>query len=168
VASSRLLLNVFVEVSTKGFGAERHEHRTSTEVYGFEYQARHSTKLPSSAGGFIEPDGCGQRCAARKEETPRSLIAGSLLTRLLGRARGGSGRGVRVPSTLHQQTDKAPANTSFEPEHCNRCNAHLRRIQEREMRLLRFQFRSSVARLRPPPTRAIRKSFPDLCLGRRK
>ena len=39
--------------------------------------------------------------------------------------------GVRVPSLLHQQTDKASANIWFEPEHCNGCNAHLRRIQER-------------------------------------
>jgi hypothetical protein len=40
VASSHLLLNIFVEVSAKGFGAERHEYGTGAYVYRFQYQAR--------------------------------------------------------------------------------------------------------------------------------
>ena len=34
--------------------------------------------------------------------------------------------GVRVPFSLHQQTDKACAAAGFEPQHCNLCNAHLK------------------------------------------
>ena len=73
--------------------------------------------------------GCGadQRCAAKKKRPRGGLVAGSLLTRLLGwdPACIGAVRGVRVPSS-HQQTDKASADTWFAPEHCKRCNAHLR------------------------------------------
>jgi hypothetical protein len=71
----------------------------------------------------------------RKEETPRGLIAGSLLTRLLRRGPTciGGLRGAGFPSSLHQQSDKARAHKWFEQKHCNGCNARLRYIQEREM-----------------------------------
>jgi hypothetical protein len=38
----QLSLDIFEEVNEKRFGAKRHEYRTSTEVYRFEYQARHA------------------------------------------------------------------------------------------------------------------------------
>jgi hypothetical protein len=102
-------------------------------------------------------------------------------------------RGVWVPSSLHQQTDNAPANTRFEPEYRNGCNAHLKRFQEtsawqsecsgvaRRPKIgteISISASSSIgtessksasnSTIRSPDphaavTQAIRKTFPDLC-----
>ena len=73
-----------------------------------------------------------QCCATKNEETLQSLVAGSLLTRLReGLPRCIGGCGARVPS-CDQQTDKASANTWFEPVNCNLCNAYLRRFGNRQ------------------------------------
>ena len=76
------------------------------------------------------------RCA--KEETPRSLCAGPLFTRLLGRepdVHRGDGAGVRVPSSLHQQSNKAPPALWFEPQRCKSRNAHLRDFLEQQFHI---------------------------------
>jgi hypothetical protein len=69
----------------------------------------------------------------RKEETPRSLIAGSLLTRLLRRGPGVSGcLGFGSRPHSHQQTDKASPNTWFEREQLQRLQCSLEMISTRD------------------------------------
>ena len=47
----------------------------------------------------------------------------------------GDGAGVQVPSSLHQQSNKAPPALWFEPQRCKSRNAHLRDFLEQQFRI---------------------------------